>query len=830
MDPVVAPPPAASPLVGIVDSQGNVSMVQESQLGSIGEGFSIATPAQLALHAARQEQAGPVGALKAFGESAASTATFGTSTWLEKELGISDPVDIRAREAAHPISSFLGATAGVLAPAGAEKALANVGEHGLARVAGGAPGLISDLGEGTTAALRSRLTPASRLGRIGADVLAKGAGSTIEGAAYGLGQSVSEDALDPNLTVESALARGGSEALLNGAFGLAIGTPFGLVSSALKELPSAANLADRLERFQGENDLRIAGANQADINRALKKMSREDLVKQASQAREILTPDGKPILDRFNSPEQINERASEVLDDTGQKMQEFVQRADAKAAENPKLKPDLQQLVNEFRETLAPLEKNWFQQSALKKLSGFMDVAQANIDREATGLPAGAADANAGRTTVEDLWHLRRDVSEAIYGWRGSKTPGADRVTRSLQDLRGQISNTINATIEKTGEDTATWKDLNRTYQVASNMQDFSGRALNREMGNNRISLTETGALLAGATHGPLGLAGAGAFIGLKRFGPDLLSMGAQTLREALPEAPQFLHAKNAVEKAAAVGAAPEPLDLGHENQVTIGGAPEDLRGGNTVEKVAALSALERVQREALQEIHETTAELVDVVKASKGAAAPASKEILETIQRVNRLANMPEHTADLLTRMGDETHEHAPGLTSKTGEVGGRMFQYLQSEAPQSAKPFPMGPELQPERSELLTFQQKVDAVKNPIEALRRSPTKTVVDAIAVVYPTLLQEVRSSLIAAMATIGHDRKLTQPQRTAVSNILGVDIDGSQDPQLLMAAQAAYLQLNKPMPKVPHGMHSISVKTKSLAERMNPSGTRSLRNP
>jgi hypothetical protein len=802
MDPMIAPAaPVAPPPVGVVDSQGSVVLVPADQVGNLGDGFRLATPAELAQHSAVQAQGGTLGALKAAGQAAADTATFGGASWAEKELGLRDPVDIEAGERAHPVAAFAGSALGALAPLGAEELIAGAGMPALARLAGGAPGLIADAGEVATAGLRSTMAPTSRLGRLSADVISRGAGSAIEGAAYGLGQSVHEDALDPDLTVESAFSRGAADALLGAALGGATGAPLGLVSSALKELPSGAALADRLEEFQAQNDLRIAGAQQSDIARSLKKVSREDLIKQAGEARDL------GILTRFNSPEDIFDRASNVLEDTGQEMHDIVQAVDEKAIKNPRLMPDGQQLVDEFRQTIGGLEKNAFQQRALHTLNGFADFLQQGIDREASRLaadwPASVVDTYRGRMSLQDLWTLRRDVSETIYGWRGSRNPSADKVTQNLQELRGQVSRMINSTIEKAGEDSAQWRQLNRRYQVASTMQDFSGRALNRHMGNNRFSLTETGALIAGATHGPLGLLGAGGYIAAKRYGPDLLSQAAIVGRGVLK------HADNAIEKAAAAG----PV------------ASAEL-AFNTPERVAALAALERTQREALQDIDGAAKQLL-TGKPSGAPGAPDSKAIRETVAKVNRLSNLPEESARLAQQISSETHEHAPTMTEKTGGIVSRIVAYLKGNAPQSTKPYPLGPELSPDRAALLSFHQKVEAVRDPIGALRRNPTRTVVEAIQEVYPTLYSQVRSAVIAGLAEAGQ-RHYTPRQREAIGAILGIDTDGRQSPALTAISQSAFQVMSRP--KTPLTAKGHSLKLKTYAERLNPSGGSGLRNP
>lgn len=891
-DETPAPPVPPSP-VGVVDSGGTVFMVPQESLPDLASaGYQAATPQQVALYRAQKEQAGLGGAAKAALQSAADTATFGSASWIEKELGLRTPEDIAGGEAAHPVTSFLGSLGGVAVPLAAEDILASKGLGTLGRIAGGAPGVISDIGEATTGAVRSALGPTSKLGRIGTEVLAHGAGSAIEGAAYGFGQSVTEDALDPDLTVESAFSRGVADSILGAGFGVATGTPLGLVSGALKELPSGAFLADRLEEMAGERRIKATGALQSDIARAAKKVSsdievgRQDLIRQANEAAKITTPEGQPIMGRFNSPESIHERSTAVLDDVGQQMRAFVEKTDEAAVGKPKIMGDGQALIDGLRAgPLSELEGNPFQQRAAKTFQGYLDFIQKDMDdtfesartrARLNGLKDSYSNGFKGRVSVQDLWDLRKQVSEAIYGWAGNQDPNASAIKVALRDFRGRITDEIGQSIERAGQDSAEWKGLNRTYQVASTMQTFSEKGITRAHGNNPFSLTENMAMMTGALHGgPAGMIGAAGYIAARRHGSDaiatLADLAAKRLRGKLPDIPA---ARSAVEKAASVGTEPmSPMEaakaptVAAEPVTAMPRNPDELRAQgfataaaarsqamaehgrgldeflqqnpaigpqllaksvalNPAGRIDALAALERQQRTTVQGLRDGMQQLVDKPPAAKATKAPSNDEILKTAQSVNRLANDTEHTARLVTQITDETHEHAPSMTEKTGEVAGRLITYLQGEAPPTSKPFPLGPEIRPGREELLAFHDKVQAVKDPVGTLANHPTPAAISAISVVYPRLLAYARASLVAAIATAGAD-SLNSRQRQTVSTILGTEMDGSQDPQLSALAQATFRAMSTPAHRnAPHQ----SVKIKSLSERLTPAGSNSLRNP
>ena len=262
-------PPVSQGTVVVQDKLGNLTEVPAAALANLPpEHFAPATPEQTALFRAKQEQTGPAAAAKAFAEAGLGTATFGLSDVLERALDISDPLSRQARSQTQPLATAAGDVAGFLIPGAAEKALAGAGYHGLAKIAAGAPGLAADLGETAATGARALLPDATSLaGRIGTDVATSGAlGNAVHGAALGLGQSVTEDAFDPDLTAEHALARGGADALLGAGVGGLIGAPLGLVSSAAKEL--APRLVPWAKNLENSTFLNALGVPTAAENRS----------------------------------------------------------------------------------------------------------------------------------------------------------------------------------------------------------------------------------------------------------------------------------------------------------------------------------------------------------------------------------------------------------------------------------------------------------------------------------------------------------------------------------------------------------------------------------
>ena len=169
-----------------------------------------AARAQAGIEAARAQ---------AFGESTSTAvaagalrgATFGLSDVAMRAIGGEETAaGLQATRELQPIASTIGevggAVAGMALPVSPVGAVAKLGEKGARAVAG-----TERIG-----ALAAKGTA----GEIAAEIMAKGAGSAIEGAFYGAGELLSEAALgDPNLTAQNAAVVFGGNVLLGGALG-----------------------------------------------------------------------------------------------------------------------------------------------------------------------------------------------------------------------------------------------------------------------------------------------------------------------------------------------------------------------------------------------------------------------------------------------------------------------------------------------------------------------------------------------------------------------------------------------------------------------------------
>lgn len=224
----------------VKSSSGEIGTVEASELPSlVGSGYSPLTPEEAKEHALQKEYGEGLGnELQAFGEGALRGVSIGASDAVLRGLGVSAE-GLRERKERSPIASTTGEVAGIAAPL-AVSALAGP-EAPAAVIASRTPvGLLARgsaaLGEAGASALQGTRA-AQILGRSASPAI----GSAIEGAAYGLGQSVSEEALgSPGLNAERLLTNVGLGGLFSGALGGLFGafakaTPETLIDDALRE-------------------------------------------------------------------------------------------------------------------------------------------------------------------------------------------------------------------------------------------------------------------------------------------------------------------------------------------------------------------------------------------------------------------------------------------------------------------------------------------------------------------------------------------------------------------------------------------------------------------
>lgn len=216
----------------------------------------------------------------AAGVSGLSGLTLGLSNQILAKSGIVSPEKLKALEEGNPIISTGSEIAGGIAP------LFFTGGTGLAaKVAAATPAALVERA-GIAAAMKAApLTgkilskTASKITKDVVDNAVKyGAGSAVEGALYGLGNLINEDALgDAEFNAENALAAMGSNALLGGAFGAGAGAGVAMIGAGARGVRQQYNslrkkMVDSIDDTEIRKEVLAKLSNEESADELMKKL------------------------------------------------------------------------------------------------------------------------------------------------------------------------------------------------------------------------------------------------------------------------------------------------------------------------------------------------------------------------------------------------------------------------------------------------------------------------------------------------------------------------------------------------------------------------------
>jgi hypothetical protein len=726
-------------------------------------------------------------------EHAASALTFGASDVAERVGGLSTPEAMAGREQANPGAAMLGTAAGVALP--------------LVSTLGGAsaftaPSLIARAGQAATRGAEA-LLPAgeSALARMAVRAASAGAGSAIEGAAYGAGQVVHEAALgDPNLTAQSALATIGFSA----ALGAGIGGAGGVLAQGFREIgPSdiGAKLRSWAGEFEGERNIKAAGALKSDVRTLRKQFGREHMNAIGREAGEA------GYVGPLSTPGSTLDKTQAALDDIGPKIGLMTKAADTAVEAGEGEAPKIAEVAAKARaEILSPLEANPLEQSAAKQVGGFLDGYEKKF---AQGM------------SFTDLHDMEQEIGTKIYGLRGTLDPDSKVIGRALHDLRGIVSDELESGMKRVGLDSDEWNTLRRQYHVAKTVNRIADNAQDAVHGNNMVSLTEGLGAMTGALHGgpATGALAGAATAALRRHASGTLGAVARSVRLALePEAAGAVanRTAQAIQAARQIG------------QDTLTG-----QATNQPETVAALSLLERMRQSVSNQIDSGVSGIVRAApkaatvgrsEAAAGIASIFAKShedataiYSKRISDLQKLAQNPQELHATLERQTDDWHEHAPNTAQAVQTASARAVSFLASKVPKHESSGPLAPKWAPTKSEVAKFNRYYEAVQRPTSILKAAAAGTLtpeaLEAVKTVYPALFQQIQSQLMDKLAS---KKDVPYRSRLMLSMLLGQNIDGSTNGMTIARNQMAMAPQPMPQPS-PARADKLSVADRAMTD-------------
>lgn len=779
-EPDVQPAPAKSEEVHVQAPTGEYGTVSAENLqAALAHHYRIESPDEYAARK-EQEQEGALGAVKAFGENAASTATLGLSdVALGGALGNEYRQSRAVRELAYPMASTAGEVAGMLAPAvltGGESLLGEAAEGGslLGTAAKGA----AAAGEWSPAGMALRggelaseyagkglealgLRGESALGRAALTGGKMAAGGAFEGAAFGAGGALSEAALAPDGDYDKLAQKLWGGAIEGAKFGALVGGGLGiggeLAGAAARKIGGTFSARQVLEDLSDAKTLKSAGYLGSDIQ----KLSPERRAILADTVREQEQIGWMDTLgDRAGKLKEAKEATGDLLGSMRKQLDEA-----AEVGQLPNVGKVLENADTRVTQMMADA-KTAAQERAASDISKEIDTIRKNVGDKPM--------------TFEETHELRRQIDNELtnYGKRTYPTAGSTRPPDLYEqgmislrtDLEREFENAADGVMSKTTPEFKTaYQDAKDRYGALKELSRVSEKRSGMLGGNRDISLTDTIAGVGGmAALGPKGLLLAAANRALRSTQADhivgkLASQLARIDESVGDSIGRFVNrSRRAVEGVEA--------------------AAEQAPRGGFVKRAAKAS----------KEVGKTGVSSGLHVNEGRIEQKERMQEAARKLGAIQREAASPPGT--LVSIPG------APKTEAAAEKVRRGAIQWLLDQAPKQMQPsigHPMLARLArqstPDPTDVAKWMRKVETVEDPRSVLKAlengSLTTDHVKALEATNPAMLETFRRIAIEKVTSKNAD--MLYEDRIKMGVLLGVPTDPSLRPESIRASQMVY---------------------------------------
>lgn len=807
---------------------------------------------------------GPFGGAKAFLLSAGRHGTLGASDWALTRLGVLSPEEIKAYEETNPTATMAGVPAGIagslllgpesIAAKGAAEALTLAKASGnAAKIAEATQALktakntlkgfeatdllnpvktLSRIAGSVTDEVASLLPATSTAGKILSQAGAHGLGSAIEGAAYGLGQSVTEHALgDPDLNAEKVISNMINSALFGGGIGAVFGVSGTAIPAGLKGARRAVGaLAEKASDVLPEGLLARASAavsekSADDIAPLLQKpftaegaalrknaltghteretVAREftDYLKDASDSISTATRDyyqgprkeeisklmGLVPHDRiFNAATELTgglrsfikemRNEPEIYSGVGRIRQaEHIVDALEKKILDSKSAEDVYHALNEAKQQIDPLAKfgkipNELEAATIQKIKEARQQIRSHLESPAVYGEAGARQASLNNAYSE-YTKAQKDLL-AVFGKKSAST--------GLRNLdSGKMMTYLNQVGRPAGD---------AGNEILQNYIDSAQRLTQQiaESEKNAISKIDTKKLLA-------------LFEKTKEY-----TKATEARFEAVN---QFKHLKEAglgreaIGNAIGVGAAAHLLGAPVLAAEAAYGIYHQLR--NPADLVRTLSRVERAVNKMNRAMDTGVKAVFDAAEAtrsirnyglSKAYADERSEDYEKKTAELLALNDSPEKMIERLENTTAGVAPHAPQIAQGVQGTMIRATQFLRAKIPPKEDLGPFARKYPPSKVELSRWEKYFSVIQDPIGALNQisdgTLTSQTVETLSAVYPKLYDEMKLKLVDALADhIANNRPpIPYSRQLTLSLFLGQDLSTSLKPNNILANQ------------------------------------------
>lgn len=806
-------------------------------------GYAIPTQAQLdELSNQKKYGEGAGNVLQAGLEGAARGATFGGSDYLASALG-ADPEAMRQRRELNPTAATVGEIGGA------------VGSALLAPEFSPA-GLVSKLGRGVATrlapeALTEGATLASKVLNAAGNVGATAAGSALEGAAYGLGETVTEASLgDPDLNAEKVLANIGYGGLLGGALGGAIkageiAVPAALekaqstIQSTYRKLVGKVGEAGQFEPGAGTKVFAKAASfatgepEQEILDHARKVMSGEAEILSEPQRRVFYREFNAALDDHYRAVDKASREASTLV--RPQETAALLADADSGKAIQAleKTRMDLRQTIAEMQSApdLYPARFPAKLQQIADGLDEKTRLPAVEAARQyTTGARAARMDQVLPDISAADAFKAINEARQALddkIPWNKEISGEAADAVVSLKNLRSQLKQSL--------EDEAVWGEAGaRTAAYNNAVNDFLTTKKEFQKSFMKKVPTRSGGVtyrmdptkantFFNMINDPRGEIKGEALTEFFRASRQMVDEVDKTYQSAAFEkfdrqGLDALVGKNETmaNRARNVIAAQPNRGLGFVTDMfgaamTAMGSPlgaAALAARSILDPKTTLNRLSNLERAAQKSSQAIVSESNSVFKAPtkvvRQLVGPLSRQLSEKIQekeytkRVQKIEEQntsPANAIDRLEWATRDLYHVAPNISASMQMAAIRGSMFLQTKIPRSSAPqLPLDKPFKPTMPQIIKFNRYYDAVHRPLTALKQLRDGFIypemVESLQSVYPQLYSEMQVQVMTSVTTaMAKKEEIPYQKRMAVSAFLQAPLDSSMLPQVFTANQA-----------------------------------------
>jgi hypothetical protein len=832
------PKPASNArTVAVFNPEGELGTIDASELSqAVNQGnYRVASPEEVKDYNDQQKYGEGAGnSIKAFGYGAARSATFGLSDQFLTKAGMVAPSELAGLEKHNPVSNFAGEAAGVVGAlampegevagaigegAGAGLKAADVLNpvRGISKVGKAvSEGVAPAAGEITSLVANPETSPIAHkiLSQAGSHAL----GSAVEGAAYGLGQSVSEQALgDPDLNAEKVMSNIGYGALFGGALGGAlkageIGVPeaVGKAGDALQKLKEnifgAQGEIGPVGKAYAKASSFVSGKPEESILEALKDKSRS-LINPEEQT-ELATSFAKNLDEQYTSLNKATikasnevrplesadlvkgvgeEAATTELGKVAAKMQDVIGEMESQPELYPKMFP------TKLKQFYGSLEKAMTEGGEPANIYNTLNELKQNLDK---GLKFGKIPTTQEMDSISAIRGLRSEIkasleNESVWGEAGARQSAYnDAINEHLAYKKEFEKAFMKKGVSRSGS--VVYKiDPSKVNSFFGQINDARGAA-KAEVLQNFLNSSERTLGEIERTYKA---------VPSKSFDKDAVQSVLEKNKSVSDEAmKQAAFSRNL----SALGGGGHNAYLGEGAAIALGVHNPVL--GSAIEgftmlrnpglAVQRLAKLEKMANETSRAIAKGAKSIfnagVSAVRVEKALLIPQMAKQQQEKDKVHeRVAHdvsmmmaSPETMVSKLEDATKEMYQNAPRTAQSLQAQASVATQFLAGKLPSMPPKRPLSMPYKVSQAEVSKFMKYYETVENPVSVLGHVKNCTIsqehMETLQTVFPKLLTEMKSQVMSELVNFAAKKKehLPYSRKMALSLFLDQDLDDS----------------------------------------------------